>query len=208
MSRIMGSTKVRLLAVFFLISVALVAFSTLAQPSGADDESQTVPAGNYEPLGRNIPVGTIISSALSPMQLSGLYDNFSKKWALCDGKKFPHNNAYSKITGSSNSPDLRGYFLRGMSCYEPGVCGSQDPEGGTRGVLSSQTESFGSHTHTFKVGHTAAGFGHLRDQGQFAMADNAGGGSNRTDAGIIVSSGGNETRPDNATVYYYIRIND
>jgi len=116
-----------------------------------------------------------------------------------------------------NLPDYRGRFLRGVD----GVA-NNDPDkasrtamnpGGNTGdaVGSVQSSQFVSHTHTIR-GNNA---GDISAGGRFLAISNVGSGSDgppsnsfiERDAGNILNSGGNETRPLNANVNYCICYN-
>src|ERR1700680_4444396 len=68
------------------------------------------------------PVGSIIASMLTEAQFQRLAGT---GWILGDGRAVPRT-AYSRITGRSSIPDLRGMFLRGQN--ENRNDGLQNPE--------------------------------------------------------------------------------
>ena len=164
------------------------------------------------------PVGTIIASALN-------YNDFS----LASGNQVPFNPTTSiwapadgrLIQGSKlsefyqSTPDLRGQFLRGFNEFsETGAPDSiaNGLDDGTRDVVdeySYQQGSSGEHTHEVE--------GEIYDVSRYSTDGQQNGvilqeRRNYTDYGSYTeptvggpSDGG--TRPPNAAVHYYIRIN-
>jgi hypothetical protein len=164
-----------------------------------------------------IPVGTIVASVLeykSFLKANGLETIDNEKmdialWIPCDGRK-ESKSKYSSYSGG-NIPDLRGVFLRGINDYGvvfPGVVtvsnSQRNPE--NKSASEFQTDEFMSHTHEARMSRN---YGSNTN----SMAANNGGtgGDNVPNSGngIIntTSMGGQETRPKNVTVYYYIKIN-
>ncbi|KAH3763086.1 hypothetical protein Pelo_5043 [Pelomyxa schiedti] len=93
-----------------------------------------------------------------------------------------------------NVPDLRGQFLRGWSANQT----SADPDGKTRGILSTQAHAFESHQHEVMnhLGYRTGSFCNWKcsdsgggDWGQFPPT---------------AKTGGAETRPVNVAVLYCI----
>lgn len=122
----------------------------------------------------------------------------------CDGRSIAGSDLHKK-TNIAVAPDLRGKFVRGLNVfYNPGEPdwdshATGDPEGAHRNVSSYQPDAFANHAHAWNSGQ---GF-------------NAGGGGSiyaRNDAGFNVSNsttatGGQETRPRNIALYFYLKIN-
>jgi hypothetical protein len=104
-----------------------------------------------------VPVGTIVAyfgevNASNPVPTG---------WLLCDGAAVPPGSVYNPlklVIGSSNTPDLRGMFLRGASIGRTGTF--SDPDTSTRTappsgagnatgqkIGSVQTDALESHIH-------------------------------------------------------------
>lgn len=136
-------------------------------------------------------VGDIVASALTATQM---YTQFTTDWLLCDGTQCT-GSAYATLTGNNFTPDLRGRFLRALD-----TDGTVDPDGATRTLLDIQDDEFASHNHTqqqFGTGSLGAqnGTGTTARDGtlwNFRATDN---------------TGGDETRPKNAAVNYFIKVN-
>jgi len=151
-----------------------------------------------------IPIGTI-------MAFGGI--SVPTGWLLCDGtqvSRTTYSGLFSVIGtsfGSGNGsstfhlPDLRGRFLRGVD----GSAGN-DPDKSTRTAMNSggntgnnvgsiQSDELKSHSHGLNVnrdGNTGAGGG-LSSGALYIV--------NSTNA-----SGGSETRPKNANVFFIIKF--
>lgn len=146
------------------------------------------------------------------MPFGGMIDKIPEGWLLCDGteiriEQYPELfNAIFRNWGSSDSftfnlPDLRGVFLRGVDGQKGNDPDSKDrtsiKQGGNTGnmVGSFQLDDYKSHKHTVDK-RSGAGAGtpgtlwsnNLHMENQFTS-----------------DSGGNETRPKNAYVYYIIK---
>jgi hypothetical protein len=174
--------------------------------------------GNYED---NSPVGTIITSYLdweafqkitdSNKDSNGTWQSKFSIWSPCDGRQIP-NSYLSEITSSTNVPDLRGAFLRGLNVLDAvsemkgkvnRVNNEQKDIDNGRTVGSFQADSLKKHQHI-----VSQNLGAYKDQDG---PDNAGFLANAYQGnwGNVGSSweGGEETRPKNVAVYYYIKIN-
>ncbi len=165
-----------------------------------------------------LPIGTIIPSMLPPdkfTQVVGDPKEFSpieSRWMLANGNSVigsKYSLIYAEIV-----PDLRGMFLRGMN--EGRKDGRQDPE--ERNAGGFQSDAFkahnhggGKHTHpTYTTGsatgdHTGAIFVVKGTQPPGYVGTHKDDGEMSED--VIKTEGGDETRPKNVAVYYYIRIN-
>jgi hypothetical protein len=162
-------------------------------------------------------------------------------WFKCDGRLIDNLSALSAdektalknvLGNSSNLPDLRGNFLRGLDegrGYDDNA-GSRTGGEGSTGVRSYQGDQFQSHNH----GGSTSSDGNHRHSGTtdgasetFAFETQSGisgGGSatlannswrnhthtfttnyDGTHSHTINSQGGNETRPENIAVYWIIR---
>ncbi len=185
----------------------------------APDDTTTSIVGGL--LKANLPPGMLMTFAGS----GGLAG-----WVLCDGATLSRTTyadlftaigtAWGTGDGSTtfNIPDLRGMFLRGVS----GGSGN-DPDassrtasgpGGNTGnnVGSYEGDTFRSHQHNITdPGHTHTATWSSSPAGSsrgFVTNANAGTGNISTNTtGITINNtGGNETRPINIYVNYYIKI--
>ncbi|QJE98623.1 hypothetical protein [Luteolibacter luteus] len=161
-------------------------------------------------LAAAIPLGSVISSMLPPQRYaeatgeSSRFDGTKSRWVPADGRRVA-GSRYSEIIGGA-VPDLRGMFLRGLNEFEPGLQradGYQDPDGSLRRAGQMQGDEFKSHDHKL-----------LGENWMQAMVDGSGvfndGNSQAkklTTNPTTTAAGGEETRPKNVAVYYYIRIN-
>jgi microcystin-dependent protein len=127
------------------------------------------------------------NSTLAISQFAKLYENIGSSWG--------------ESGGNVNIPDLRGRFPRGVASGS-----TNDPDrasrtaantGGNSGdaVGSVQADAFASHTHTYASDGSSnwAGGGNVANFVQ-SPTSNTG------------ATGGNETRPKNANVYFVIRV--
>ena len=143
-----------------------------------------------------MPIGTVIASLLAPDTFAEMLGRDSSYWALADGAAA--STDYFNATGSSNIPDLRGLFLRGINAGRDD--GDEDPNGAGRSAGDYQQDEFKSHGHEYKCHSALAG----------AIVDGSFGVGNNTDlpyvwAGVT-AKGGAETRPKNSAVYWYIKV--
>lgn len=119
-----------------------------AGPAGAPGATGPVgPAGPAGPGG--VPVGTIVAFAgvAAPVD-----------WALCDGSA--HGSPeLTVVTGSPNTPDLRGRFLLATSAGHPA-----GQTGGAEAVTLTAAQSGApAHGHTASSGTESADHAHLAD---------------------------------------------
>lgn len=145
----------------------------------------------------NLPIGTIVSSMLKPSLFAesvGDLDRDTPAWVLADGRAIDATSRYSQKSGETVLPDLRGMFLRGMN--EGRDDGKQDPQD-DRKAGGYQADTFARHDHGL--------FFHYRSfQGEDPGARPA---IDRSTSAKSPSQGGEETRPKNVAVYFYIKIN-
>ena len=147
-----------------------------------------------------VPVGTIISFGGNTIPAGYFECNGDNTKLITDYPALA--NVLGDFWGPSSStftlPDLRGYFLRGVS----GVSGN-DPDvsdripsgnGGANAVGSTQTDAFKTHTHTESKQTTGPGV----DSGGLNW-------NVHQTTGETTATGGNETRPKNAYVRYIIK---
>lgn len=143
------------------------------------------------------PVATIEAAFLTEVQFQV---QKGVGWILADGRSVS-GSAYYSLTGRTNVPDCRGLFLRGRD-HGRGIV----PEGNVD-VTTYLGDTFESHTHGNTVDFGGMGFGN-RDH------TNVEAGDARPQClpdwpayTNIFNTGGNETRSQNITVNYFIRIN-
>ncbi len=175
-----------------------VVFKLQTGNGSVDDISGPTTESKFE-----TPIGTIIASFLS-------FDRFREaagengvwkrtdKWAPCDGRDVTGSKF---ATYSQNiTPDLRGYFLRALNSFD------DDPPAGVQDVTrdinrkvgNHQDDEFKRHGHDVITMNGQTGIGPSRRP----IEGNGGDNSHRTE-----ETGGDETRPINIAVYYYIKIN-
>ena len=161
----------------------------------------------------HMPVGTIVLSSLDERQMlaeEGMnsFDVRTSKWCLADGRSVVGSN-YKRTTNKDNAPDLRGVFVRGINSGKSGDY--SDPEG-DRSPGSLQRDSFQGHFHSLpeNVASTSHSPGTSHPHG-LANGGHTHGVSTVTGPRNDGLSGeprvANETRPKNAAVFFYIRIN-
>ena len=152
-------------------------------------------------------IGTIIASTLTYdklcIQLNERASFNAKKstYAPCDGRLVA-GSYYSEVTDKTRALDLRGRFLRGLNMfYEDEQAGSfdqlkADPD--SRSMGDYQADAFKSHTHQYT--DRQEGAGNQADDGNDV-------GFSKVETKTTSGTGGEETRPKNIAVYYYMRIN-
>jgi microcystin-dependent protein len=175
------------------------------------------------------PIGTIVAFA-GPVNAAWETAN---GWMLCDGRALdrtvalngPLFNAIGSSWGgdgvnSFNLPDLRGQFLRGVdggTGRDPDVTSrtASQPGGHDKGLVGSiQPDQFDQHSHgisdpghahsftIFDNNHSGNG-----NPGQDFPNNGKQTGTSVSTTGITVgATGGGETRPKNAYVYWIIRF--
>jgi hypothetical protein len=165
------------------------------------------------------PVGTVVASMLSWDQFARVAD--TTVWKPADGKAAPAGSAYASRIGP-DLPDLRGMFVRGLNSVRAGEIrsdGMQDPEGSSRKPGLAQNDALGRHGHGIAdPGHdhrVAGGFSinnansHRRGGGEHTSGSLAQGEhrSSGNPSNISVNEWpGVETRPKNAAVFYYVKV--
>lgn len=170
-----------------------------------------------------VPVGSVVSSTLTRDEFAetsgdpAVFDPTKSKWALADGRQVV-GSAFHRLTNGRRLPDLRGMFLRGANAGRADAF--VDPDNREPGVV--QAWATGSPRVPFAAG--AAG-NHVH-KGPNGVTGFVGGGAGRhatgthggpahdaiamTEAGEhvhTIGGGDGETRPNNMSVSYFIRIN-
>lgn len=140
------------------------------------------------------PLGSVVQSLLTEAEFQIEYGN---NWVLMDGRSVVGSDYQLLDPGNPSRvvvPDARGQFLRGKNNGR--TDGNENPDGDLAlGIF--QDEEVGQHTHDI--------------QNISLLASGASGGGNRYVSGGSLttdSSTGNETRPKNITVNYFIKINN
>lgn len=136
-------------------------------------------------------VGDVVESLLDEVQFQ---NERNSTWVLADGRNVA-GSKFENITNMSNVPDARGMFLRGKNNGRND--GLEDPAG-ERNLGDFQNDEFKSHTHSLP--NLTSDSGSSTD------------GPNTPNDGTVENStgatGGDETRPKNIAVNYFIKIND
>lgn len=146
-------------------------------------------------------------------------------WLLCDGSSFPDNTYTANLKallGSTNTPNLKGMFLRGTGTAEIGKSGpalkavQQDDIASHLHYVNIQTTTTGAHSHT--VGFSNDDFNGSGGSNKNGLEDDTVSANNRTlptssdgahahtTKGNSNATGGSETRPINYGVNYIIKI--
>jgi hypothetical protein len=195
-----------------VILVGLLGLSLLsAQPENEESLRDIVARLDLESKDQ-LPVGTIIASMINS---DTFVENFGSNWVLADGRssysdgqnvKFIQVSKYGKIVCSQGSsrdecrvPDLRAMFLRGIDTGRSADDPFRDPDG-KREPGSPQIDDFASHDH-----ETTIMIGDQNVDGVDSTRTHSG--DHHNEPRRTGLSGGNETRPNNVAVYYYIKIN-
>jgi hypothetical protein len=155
----------------------------------------------------HLPVGTIISSLVNYDKFRDIvndpigFEKDKSKWSPADGRKVD-TSKYAAYLQVNRVPDLRGIFLRGLNRFDENETSTvseeqKDLDGSTRTVGSFQKDEFKLHDHKFKSPITGPRVSYASDAGTMANFAETN----------TVGTGGTETRPKNAAVYYYIKIN-
>lgn len=156
-----------------------------------------------------MPVGTILA-------YGGKHDTVPEGWLLCDGKDY-YRDEYQELfvvigtlwgdgdgVRTFNVPDLRGIFLRGVDHHsgrDPDVKKRTDIRGGLAGDRpgSYQEDEIRSHSHYVYIPRDEYGY-----DDHYATTE-----TDYSDEGFFphstTSTGGSETRPKNASVFYIIK---
>ncbi len=139
-------------------------------------------------------VGDIVASLLTEEQFQAIR---GPNWILADGRDV-QGSAFAQLFGNNFVPDLRGVFLRGKQN------GRNDGRGNeTEAALGEyQADAFARHQHG--VAPAAGGIAGFTTNVKSAPSDPAG---QYVLNGNTGETGEDETRPENVTVNFFIRIN-
>jgi len=150
-----------------------------------------------------VPVGTVIASMLTPQQMDQTAPP-DETWVIADGAKYP-TTAWGTLTSNASVPDLRGVFLRGQNLGR--VMSEGNPDGSALGAY--QNDMFAAHRHSLVTGSVprdggacSASFNGLLDSASIYAK-----GADQCNGDAMNYAGGDETRPRNVTVNYFIRVN-
>ncbi len=141
-------------------------------------------------------IGDIVPSMLDPDDFQAMR---GPGWVLADGGSYPESR-YAELTGRAAVPDLRGVFLRGLDHGRIGEDGQGNPEGNLA-LGSYQADRIGSHTHEVELGAQSS---EDVDPGPVLREERKS--EEESHTFTTSPSGGEETRPRNVTVNFFIRI--
>ena len=189
---IVGGKKVLNPSVIFNIGV-----------SNGENLNIVYPEIPYEqPIVMDYGVGEVVTSMLDVETFLRIHNKDGQLWMLADGQEVSSGTTYRKYLDDNfpqrngRCPDLRGLFLRGKNHNRDKDTGNPD---GDLELGYPQMDMFKSHNHS-ETRHDDN-----PSSGQAYRGENMLGNQLETiDTG---NKGGNETRPRNATVNYFIRIN-
>lgn len=153
----------------------------------------------FSALKPSASIGDIKASVLTELDLQAELDS---TWVLADGRNVAGSD-YATLTGQTNIPDLRGMFLRGRNNGRSD--GWQNPDGELN-LGQLQNDDFKIHSHNASGSFQArSGPGGI---GYYGLAENSSAPGASVGVSVFVdANGGNESRPRNVTVNYFIKIN-
>lgn len=159
-------------------------------------------------------LGQIIASILDSAKFFEI--NTPDEWMLANGQPVPTSASHFISLYGPNVPDLRGVFLRGRNYSRADEYGNPDGDvnNGTaqRDTLVSHRHNINDpgHNHELLFEHDPRSGGRANAVINMAWKDGVHkvvGQMNSATTGVTIKEfGGNETRPKNVTVSYYIRI--
>ncbi len=167
----------------------------------------------------NLVLGMVITSALpweKFAQVNGLSAEFNPTnsvWCPCDGTSIEGSELNRLGESALNkAPDLRGVFIRGRNAFKASDAGDsvpasqRDPDGLRPDISRIQYSAIAGHSHDLDLG----GAGDLSGTGGVVALGDA----QKKHLRVTTLNNTNsrkeqevETRPVNAALYYYIRIN-
>ena len=212
-----GETKSTILiAIISAISAVVVAVITtygtiaVSEPEAKKVKKELEEISDLQRIA-NLPIGTIVPSMLPPSLFAkvvgdpSVFDPEKSKWVLADKQKDITNSRYGQLLNNRRyTPDLRGIFLRGMN--EGRIDGDPDDNRKPGEIQRDALQKHGHETTArgLKWGEpsevpTAKGLGYTSK-----------GNAHAPEAQVTIVKDANvadETRPKNAAVYFYIKIN-
>ena len=186
------SEKIKIALISGSVSIILALITTSGTVNfKTDDAVQRIENQKIQ----NLPVGSVISSALSPIEMK---ERYGEVWIIADGSEINKSSKYFQYTNEERIPDLRGMFVRGMNHGRDDEFA--DPET-DRELGSSQEYSTGKHTHRLPIVYNenpleAKGWAldyHVNNVGL----------EHGYNADSVEED---EARPNNISLYYYIKI--
>ncbi len=136
-------------------------------------------------------LGEVVASMLDATQFAQVNGS---GWVLADGRAVP-DTLYAKMV-SSNVPDLRGVYLRGMNYGRDRSSGNPD---GDLPLGSYQPDQVVRHAHS-----TIQMIGDNNVDGVDSTTTRSG--DHHNEARLTGEFGGSETRPRTVIVNFYIRV--
>jgi hypothetical protein len=203
------NVKVAVVGVIGSVLVALVTtLGTIASSRSGIKEATTQVASLQEQANAlkltSLPVGSIVASLLPEDQFAKevgdppTFDLNKSKWTLANGKPVS-GTRYAELTKNAPVADLRGVFLRGKNNGR--ADGRGNPQELTLGDF--QDDQLQDHVHEYNRGANTPSGTEL-----YALPANTNAGTPRAPTNFIIQGKhGDETRPRNVTVNYYVRIN-
>lgn len=168
--------------------MALSFFTLLASCSSPGHYERKIASDENNLKKDTYQVGEIKISLLKPDQFRSLYGS---AWVLMDGSN-QEGTLFAKATGMTKVPDARGAFLRMQNNGRND--GLQNPD--KKDLGDFQADEFKSHTHG--LNYSLQGYWPKND---FYNGPKSGGSE-------TAAAGGNETRPKNITVNYFIKVSN
>lgn len=167
-----------------------------------------------------LPIGTIITSYLtwvefcqSTGQASSPWDPKNSVWSPADGR-IVSGSQLESVTKQENVPDYRGVFMRCQNQIDlkqaSTVAPIQADPDNNRDRTVIQGDAFRSHAHPASGRITGNITGSNTTHDCSEGGDKFNSDPNFPDRNVAVTvypSGDAETRPKNASVYYYVKIN-
>ena len=149
------------------------------------------------------PLGTIISSLLSSQDMAILDPTMQ----YCDGTSIV-GSALNLLNGTTNAPNLIGQFIRGAGGGR--VVDTFQGDATARPNTNFTTNNVGNHFHSIQL-EAPSGVGDGNDSGTRSGSGGNILSKNTTTQGAhthsITGGGDGETRPQNYSVHFYIKIN-
>ena len=196
-----------------IVVPVLVGFFWLGSLSERIDELDPEQIAKYvkqlEAAADTLPIGTIIASTIEPAGMAKL----GPKWRLADGNAVESDWGYKGIRldldqATAALPDLTDVFLRGMRIGRR-VGERQDYATALpRTPFQVTMTAAGNHFHTVKrdSGSTKKGTGGLRSHTKESVVQPTSPAASHMHS-VTLQGGDSETRPANAAVYFYIKVN-